>query len=371
MENEKKKPIFKICAFVLLFVALAWLFLVVWTFRTWSYLDVDQLIFQLKASSEGTGDSIVTSGVIWTIAPTVVIGLLLLFIALNLKKKIIYKIFFFASIALILATSIYGWCRLDLTNYIKNANNKSDFIETEYVDPASVDITFPEEKRNLIYIYLESVEMTYADKEIGGAFEENVIPELSQLSLENENFSGDKSTLNGAYPLTGGTWTMAALFSQTSGLPLKIEIDGNSMNTQNTFFPSITTLGDILEGEGYNNVFMIGSDAAFGGRELYFSEHGDYDILDYNYAVENELIPDDYYVFWGYEDEKLFSNAKDELLKLSESDEPFNFSMLTVDTHFEDGYVCDLCEDTFGDNQYANVMACSSKQVSEFIEWIK
>ena len=45
--------------------------------------------------------------------------------------------------------------------------------------------------------------------------------------------------------------------------------------------------------------------------------------------------------------------------------------MLTVDTHFEDGYVCDLCPDTFGDNQYANVMACSSRQVKEFVDWIQ
>lgn len=45
--------------------------------------------------------------------------------------------------------------------------------------------------------------------------------------------------------------------------------------------------------------------------------------------------------------------------------------MLTVDTHFEDGYVCQSCPDTFGDNQYANVMACSSRQVAEFIEWIQ
>ena len=45
--------------------------------------------------------------------------------------------------------------------------------------------------------------------------------------------------------------------------------------------------------------------------------------------------------------------------------------MLTVDTHFEDGFVCDICPDTFGDNQYANVMACSSRQVKEFVDWVQ
>ena len=50
---------------------------------------------------------------------------------------------------------------------------------------------------------------------------------------------------------------------------------------------------------------------------------------------------------------------------------PFNLTLLTVDTHYEDGYVCRLCDDTFGDDQYANVMACSSKQIGAFLKWIR
>ena len=65
-----------------------------------------------------------------------------------------------------------------------------DFIESYYVDPATVDLVFPEKKRNLIFIYLESMEMTFANREVGGAFDENVIKNLTLLSQENENFSG-------------------------------------------------------------------------------------------------------------------------------------------------------------------------------------
>ena len=36
-------------------------------------------------------------------------------------------------------------------------------------------LAFPEKKRNLIYIVLESIEVTYADEENGGAFSNNVI----------------------------------------------------------------------------------------------------------------------------------------------------------------------------------------------------
>ena len=55
---------------------------------------------------------------------------------------------------------------------------------------------------------------------------------------------------------------------------------------------------------------------------------------------------------------------------MSESDQPFAFTMLTVDTHHIGGYKCDLCENEYTEN-YENVIACSSKQTAAFIDWIK
>lgn len=44
--------------------------------------------------------------------------------------------------------------------------------------------------------------------------------------------------------------------------------------------------------------------------------------------------------------------------------------MLTVDTHFPDSYVCRLCDDEHGE-QYADVFACASRQLTSFIEWVQ
>lgn len=261
--------------------------------------------------------------------------------------------------------------RLDATKYFENKGQGSTFIESNYVDPKDVSLTFPEKKRNVIVLYLESMEMTYADKENGGGFDENFIPQLTQLSKENENFSGSDTVLNGARSTSGTTWTMGGLFASTSGLPLMVSIDGNSMDTQNSFFKNATVLGDILDEEGYQQVFACGSDATFGGRKLYFTEHGNYAIHDLNYRKETGDLPEDYYVWWGFEDEKLIEYAKEDLTELASSDQPFNYTMLTADTHFEDGYVCDLCQDLHNGNQYGNVISCSDKQVSEFISWIQ
>ena len=78
----------------------------------------------------------------------------------------------------------------------------------------------------------------------------NVIPELTQLAQENEDFWGKVTKLKWRLFNAGNYVTMGAMFGQTSGLPLSVSIGANGMDTQDSFFPEITTLGDILQKEG-------------------------------------------------------------------------------------------------------------------------
>ena len=376
--SKKKKVIMIVKGVGLLVSTIAMLlcFSIKWMFDTWANLTMDELIYHLKAPLEGTYEDMIWDYILKCILPTIIIFIIVYVIMKMINKKGKKNGKFLGVICVVsigvMCISIYNvWTKLDVGEYISGQNEFSTFIDDNYVDPRDVDIVFPEKKRNLIYIFLESMETTYTDEKNGGAFEENVIPELTKLAQENEDFSGKSKKLNGGYSLTGSTWTMGAMIAQTSGLPLKISISANEMDTQKSFFPGIVTIGDILGDAGYSQTLMIGSDATFGGRRLYFTDHGNYDIFDYNYAAQQGMLSDEYPVWWGYDDQKLFEFAKEKLNELSAQDEPFNLTMLTVDTHFEDGYVCDKCDDKFGDNQYANVMACSSKQVKEFVEWVK
>lgn len=369
------KKIGNILSILLLTIVSLLLFSARWMFATWANLTMDELVYHLKAPLEGTNTDMIKTYCLQCVMPAVIILVLSIFFLYHnrksKKKNLISLGYALAALGILITTVGITWNKLDVSEYMKGQNTYSTFIDKNYVDPASVKITFPEQKRNLIYIFLESMETTYSDKKNGGAFEKNTIPELTKLAEENEDFSGNSKKLNGGLALSGTCWTMGAMFGQTSGLPLSISIDGNSMSSQDSFFPGITTLGDVLQEEGYSQTLLIGSDATFGGRRLYFEDHGSYEIEDYNYALENNMIPEGYKVWWGYEDQKLFGFAKEKLEELSQKDEPFNLTMLTVDTHFEDGYICDLCEDEFGDNQYANVMACSSKQVKAFVDWVE
>ena len=295
---------------------------------------MDELMFHLTAPLDGTNEAMVEEYLSMCVAPAILVLILTVILFITWYKKKMYFVFMGVGMVASLAVSasvVQGaWNKLDAGSYVEAQGTYSTFIDDNYV----------------IYIFLESMETTYADQANGGAFDKNVIPELTKLALENEDFSGENSELNGGLSMPGTTWTMGAMFAQTSGLPLNIALDNNDMDTQDAFFPGVVTMGDILENAGYRQSLMIGSDATFGGRRLYFEEHGNYEMYDYNYAQEMEWIPEDYRVWWGYEDQKLFEFAQEKLLEIASGEEPFNFTLLTVDTHFEDGYPCNLCRET-------------------------
>ncbi len=309
----------------------------------------------------------------------IIVVLRLFFIGINIrlgKKRIcldlyqIFKLVCFLVVFFSLYKSInYAVDSLGLREYIANKKDKTTIYEDYYVDPNEVAITNNNEPKNLIYIYMESMETTYASKKEGGYQEINYIPNLTQMAYDNISFS-DGERLGGARLTAGSTWTMGALFSITSGVPFSLPIDGNAMSNFENFTPGITALGDILEEKGYQQFFLCGSDGTFGGRQNYFEQHGNYNVIDYYDAIAKGYIDENYYVWWGYEDLKLYDIAKKELLELSAQDKPFNFTMLTVDTHHVNGYVCENCKSTYPE-QLGNVLECADNQIYDFINWCK
>lgn len=389
---KKKIHMKRVIALFILLLGNLLFFLTVWLLNKYDQICLDQLIFQLKTSSEGVHRDLANSaavrvglfGVVFTVLEAVLYEILAgrcseklhnskLYIHYK-KTKICYffekKALTLAFGALIVSTVLFV-TQVDVLAYVETVSAESDFIEEHYVAPDSVNIQFPKEKRNLIYIYLESMENTFSDTSAGVPITDNYIPELTELAGSNVNFSHTEG-VGGARSFSGTTWTAAAMVTQTSGVPVKMEVsaDEDAYGAGADFLPGGISLGQILEEQGYQQTLLVGSDAAFHGREAYFTKHGNYKIVDINSLKEDGRLPEDYEVWWGFEDEKLFSFAKEELTCLASDDEPFNFTMLTVDTHFPDGYQCQLCEENY-EEQYANVMACSSRQVYEFISWIK
>lgn len=254
---------------------------------------------------------------------------------------------------------------LHIPRFIFNNITYSDFYEKNYVEYDSDMVKFPKEKRNLITIYVESFENSVFSLENGGANKISYMPLMEELSSKYINFS-NTDKIGGAYEVRGTSWTASALVAETAGVPIFLKTN----NDKDKFLDGAVSLGEVLEDNGYKNYFLMGSDANFGKRNSYFTEHGSYDITDYFKAKKDRLIHESYYTWWGFEDKKLYSFAKRILSRISQSGAPFNFSMLTVDTHFYDGYVDESCPKKF-DEQYANSYYCADIMLVEFIEWIQ
>lgn len=274
------------------------------------------------------------------------------------------------SAAALLFACLYANRALEISDFILSYQTATTIYEDEYVDPRSITIKVPDKPKNLLYIYLESLETSYASQDAGGAQPvNNYIPFLTRLAEENCSFSNTEQ-LGGWRPNDLTAWTMATLFATATGIPMAFPVARNAMNARENFASGAVGLGELLEEQGYQNVFLCGSNAAFAGRDTFYNQHGDFIIYDLFSAREEGYIPQDYAVFWGYEDEKLYDIAQDKLTQLSRSGQPFNFTMLTVDTHYPDGYVCRLCgEDYPTDTE--NVIACADRQIEEFLGWCR
>ncbi|MGM9835068.1 MAG: LTA synthase family protein [Bacilli bacterium] len=258
---------------------------------------------------------------------------------------------------------------LNLDNYYQNVMSESTFIEDNYV-MVPEDVTF-DEKRNLIYIVVESLETTFFTQEQGGEWNYEVIPELYQL-LNEENAISFSATdkAGGMSVLSGATWTTAAIVANSTGLPFKIPINGNSYHSNN-FMNGAYAIGDLLKDNGYYNEVISGANTDFGGIQEFYTKHGDYSIVDLN-SLDNYgfSIGDSDKGPWGFNDNYLFDIAKKRLEVVSQKDEPFNMTLISIDPHPNDGFIGNYSEDKF-DDQYENVYATESRLIYDFVNWVK
>lgn len=255
---------------------------------------------------------------------------------------------------------------LKISDFVQSRFDTTEIYDVYYEKPVG-DVILANNPRNLIYIFLESMETSYASVYEGGFQKNNYIPQLTKIAGDNISFSNSKK-LGGFHSCVGSKWTMGAIFTMEAGVPFSFPTDINSMNNRERFASGIVTLGDILQEKGYYQEFLCGSDGNFAGKKQFFEEHGGYIVYDLYSVTEAGYISPDEYVWWGMEDKELYRAAKDELSIIAKLEQPFNFTMLTVDTHHVGGWVCELCEEKYPD-QLANVLVCADKQIAEFIEW--
>lgn len=357
----------------------------IWGKEAFGDLEPDQILINLNSPTEGTDVGVYISLFEGPVLTTALLTALFCIIVFP-KYKLMYEknekkssvlsspfitgLCLFLSLVILVGGCAFGIHRFQLMKLLDSYLNASTYIEDNFADPKTTQMTFPEQKRNLIHIYLESMENTFFSKDLGGYFDENLMPDLAELSKEGISFSHTDKGFGGPFGTTGSVWSVAAMVNMNTGLPMKVPVNGNSYGQPNNFLPGATALGDILKEQGYEQSVMFGADATFGGLEFFFKSHGNFNIFDHQGAIEKGWIPEGYDVWWGYEDDKLFEFAKTELTRLDETGKPFHFVMETADTHAPEGWLSPNAEKKF-DTQYANCIYYSQAETVKFVRWIQ
>ncbi|MEO7343533.1 MAG: sulfatase-like hydrolase/transferase, partial [Methylotenera sp.] len=221
---------------------------------------------------------------------------------------------------------------------------------------AKVELIKP---KNLVLIYVESLEDTYKDPTIFG---KNLLASLD--NLKGVSFKGFKQA-------PGTNWTIAGITSTQCGLPLKnVSLyDGNNQGENiKSFLPRAICLGDVLHKAGYHNVYMGGDALAFSGKGKFFQDHH-YDEVYGREELKQNLTANEMN-YWGLYDDDLFVLVKAKLKELHTKSKPFNLTITTIDTHGPDGHFSKYCK-SHGVTEFKGIVECTSNQVASFILYMK
>lgn len=253
----------------------------------------------------------------------------------------------------------------------------STYFEDNYVDPRDVKVTFPQKKRNLIVIFMESMDSSHLQSKYHDYFKTNLTPELQKLARENINFSNNDD-IGGASQVRGTNFTQAGLTAQYCGLPLKLPVSSPHFRPNNGFLPEAKCLTEFLKEQGYDQTLVNGMPGSFGGLDKFLESHGNIRLMDTHLMrAENLLNPEDYSEgIKIVKDASLLEISKKEIERLAAGDKPFAFTVMTIDTHLgKQFFDAAHCERKFGrddkHHRYKNIFSCQSKLLGEFVDWIK
>ncbi|MCR4926422.1 MAG: LTA synthase family protein [Lachnospiraceae bacterium] len=366
-------------AFLVLFFGMRW-------YEQTFDVDFDAFLFTINSPAKGTGSDIVNEALLMIVPPIILMmPLYTVSVIAAEKRKDEYTLMVFGrhlsakgfrrvargiTVFLIILFAIFFMVILKLPEYLASRSRMSTIYEENYVNPNKVKLTSETEKpRNLIFIVMESMEATYASKDMGGVNSINYIDKMCQLADENISFS-NTDKLGGFMSVNGTGWTMGATIGFTSGVPFSFPVGQNSLGRYENIAGGLTTFGDIFEKKGYNLEAVFGTDATFAGTQDFFEQHGGYKVFDLDDFYEKGYVEDGFYEWWGVRDQIVYMAFQDEIGELAKQDAPFAITMFTMDTHATYGYECEICQHKYK-SKTGNVLSCAQDQVTEFIRWCK
>ena len=264
--------------------------------------------------------------------------------------------------------SVAGFKYIDRNFHVVSffSASNSNFVEENFARLNVSDAQFKDgNKRNLILLFLESMEYGYSDPR---DYKANLIPELKRIADSNIRVSGYKKT-------QGGYFTLDGICAQTLGVPLtQLPIDihsGDGHKQYDVLLGGVDGIFNLLKKQGYETSAFIGTSRNFTHKGDFMNAHG----IDHVFSAEtwNERG----YTRnaknlgnWDFNDDFVLDRIKEYLKGVKKGDQPFALMMETVNTHFPKGWA-PYPEDFANKGTYQDALMHSSKIVSDFYEWMK
>ncbi len=180
-------------------------------------------------------------------------------------------------------------------------------------DSAAPPRYFARTPKNLVLVSVESLSASFVGSYGSTA---NLTPNLDALARDGLRFEQVYAT---------GTRTVRGLEALSLGTP---PVPGQAI-VRRPGNDHLTTLGEVLEHQGYDTFFFYGGYGYFDNMNAYFSAN-DYRVVD------RTDIPPERIMFenvWGVADEALFDNVVEQLDRQAGSSRPFFAHVMTTSNH--------------------------------------
>jgi phosphoglycerol transferase len=342
-----------------------------WLHRSFGQPDLNQIAYHVDFGTElmDTVDPVITRRFIrWCVLAPFIFLALLFYVERRARRAIdraspryrvlCHRVHRFAPQLLVLGATTFWMCDVSAFKYL-SADFGPDYFGANYVHPASVALT-AQKPKNLVLIYVESLEQGYASKAMFG---HDLLAPLT--ALNGTSFAGYQQA-----PGTG--WTIAAIVATQCGVPLErvTILDGNTQGqAMSSFLKNAVCLTDLLAQHGYRNVFMGGASTNFAGKDKFLHQHHYQEIYGREEWLKSGVASADMNG-WGLYDADLFSRAKTKLRELSASGGKFNLTLLTVDTHEPEGHLSASCANK-GFSGFEGVVSCTAQEVADFVRYAR
>ncbi|MGJ7458269.1 sulfatase-like hydrolase/transferase [Halomonas sp. RA08-2] len=234
------------------------------------------------------------------------------------------------------------------------------WLDRRYIEPAIFEA--PASPPNLLVLYLESMERTYADRERFG----DAYADLEALGERGHVFEGVRQLDN-----TG--WTMAGKIASQCGTPLMPAglLHDRQFEPLGRVVPGVDCLGDLLAEQGYRLSYLGGASTAFAGKGLFYEGHGFTEVIG-RAELEPRLEDPDYINDWGLFDDSLYALTLEEIRRLdAEGNGPWGVVNLTIAGHAPNGYPARACRERQGEFDGVDILysvACSAWLARDLVE---